>query len=36
MLSILSSLALVVVVGALLFVLIKTILEKLLGWRGKR
>jgi len=36
MLSILSSLALVIVVGALLFVLVKVILETFLGWRGKR
>lgn len=36
MLSILSSLALVIVVGALLFILVKVILETFLGWRGKR
>lgn len=36
MLSILSSLALVVVVSALLFILVKVILETFLGWRGKR
>ena len=36
MLSVLSSLALVVVVGALLYVLVKVILETFLGWRGKR